>query len=299
MAALQRFLGTPQERLDLLSEKPLFADPGHAAAGGWFALVKGGGGPPTGAGLIPAIQATGIQPAPSHAVPGAIVVGNELRVAQTNKVLYIKITERTIAAYDDAKVWNLEFYNNFVAGSEQIQFLSWEHSRILTMPLNNAGGPDFFMSGPFNGCHFYVTDPGGGNLDVHHANANKVGSNDDDSLKRPDMAERYMDACVDAVRGVDPILHQMRKNDYLARTYNAGVGGPIESQVTLAYRQRKEGMGRTNVQLYEVMCLVMGQRAAGNWTFYHHVAGVVDYRRSGPRSNRVGHLKSIIPCRQL
>jgi hypothetical protein len=296
--ALQQFLGTQQQRLDLLSKKPLFVDPGHAAAGGWFNLTKGGGGVPTGAGLIPAVNASGILPDPSRAVPGAIVVGNELRVAQTNQTLYIKMTETKITAYNNAPVLSLELYNNNVAGSQAIQFLSWEHSRCVSMPLNN-GGPAFFMSGPFNGCHFYVTDAGGGALTVHHANANKVGSNDDDSLKRPDMAERYMDACIDAVRGVNPIIHQMRKTDYLARVYNAGVDGPIESAVTLGYRARKEGMGRTDVELYETMCLVMGQRApGGGWSFYFHVAGVVDYRRS-VRKDRVGHLKTILPCQAI
>ncbi|WP_224369526.1 hypothetical protein [Hyalangium versicolor] len=279
-------------RLNLLQKKPLFLSLADRPAPNWYNRTK------------PLVGNAAFQGLTQHDI-GAMVAGNAVAVPnnavieQNNINIYLTITAETMNAFGGAPVNELHAYQANPGAAIGCQYLSWEDSCIVSMDLNNAG-PALVMSGPFNGCHFYVTrDTVTNQVRVHHANANKIGMATDHN--RPDLAEAYLDALMQAVQGPNEIItHRMRKGDYLAKIWNVGVGAKIESAVALNYRNRKTGQDRGNVVLHETMCLVFGIRTAPNtWDFFFHVAGVADYTRPGLRSNRVGYLKTVIPWQQL
>ncbi|WP_224245625.1 hypothetical protein [Hyalangium gracile] len=281
-------------RLNLLRKKPLFLSINHRPNANWCNRTR-----PLAAGA-PFV----------HLVPGdiaAMVVGNAVAapnnavIEQNNINIHLNITEAKIAFYGNSPVYELHAYQANPGGAIGCQYLSWEDSCIVSMDLSNVG-PPLFMSGPFNGCHFYVTRNTVTNqIRVHHANANMVGLAGAPNHGRPDLAEHYLDALMQAALGPNEnIIHQMRKGQYLAKIWNVGANAKIESGVTLAYRNRKEGQNRSNVVLHETMCLVFGVRTAPNtWDFFFNVAGMVDYKRPGLLPNRAGYLKAIIPWQQI
>ncbi|QRO01253.1 hypothetical protein JRI60_20600 [Archangium violaceum] len=291
MTLIGQFNNAPT-RLNLLSKKPLFLSLNHRPNNAWYNRTN----PLSGNAAFPGLTQAEIN---GMVVGNAVHVPNNAVIEQNNITLYLNLTSRTEALYSNAPVYELHAYQHNPGGALGCQYLSWEDSCIVSMDLSNAG-PPLFMSGPFNGCHFYVTrDTVNNQLRVHHANANKVG--EAANHNRPDLAEHYLDALMQAAIGPNEnIVHQMRKSQYLAKIWNVGVNAKIESGVTLAYRNRKTAQNRGSVALHETMCLVFGVRTAVNtWDFFFHVAGIADYTRPGPRSNRTGYLKSIIPWQQI
>ncbi|AKF86270.1 hypothetical protein MFUL124B02_24205 [Myxococcus fulvus 124B02] len=279
-------------RLNLLQKKPLFLHHTHRPAPGWYNRTK----PLAGNAPFVHLLATDVA---AMVVGGVVGAPNNAVIEQNNIDIYLDITSGKQAFFSNAPANELHAYQVNPGAALACQYLSWEDSCIVSMDLSNVG-PPWMMSGPFNGCHFYVTqDTVTNQVRVHHANANKIGMSTDHN--RPDLAEAYMDGLMAAAQGPNEVItHQMRKDDYLARVWDPIAGAKVESPVTLAYRNYKQGQGRTHVALHETMCLVFGIRTAVNtWDFFFHVAGVTDYHRSGLRSNRTGYLKTVIPWQAI
>ncbi|AGC42029.1 hypothetical protein MYSTI_00679 [Myxococcus stipitatus DSM 14675] len=281
-------------RLNLLEKKPLFLSINHRPTAAWYNRTRPLATNAPFMGLtradITAMVVAGEAAAPNNAV-----------LLQNNITLYLDITAETQGAYGGAPVNELHAYPDNPGGALGCQYLSWEDSCIVSMELSNAG-PPLMMSGPFNGCHFYVTqDTGTQQVRVHHVNANKIAEPPDVGHGQPGLSEDYMDSLLAAARrDTEAITHQMRKADYLAKVWDDARGAKVESTVTRDYRTRKEGQGRKGVALQETMCLVFGIRTAPNtWDFFFHVAGVVDYKRSGFLSNRQGYLKTILAWERM
>ena len=279
-------------RLNLLSTKPLFLSIADRPAPNWYNRTR----PLVGNAAFQGLTQANIN---AMVAGNAVAVPNNAVIEQNNITIHLNITAETMNFYGGAKVNELHAYQANPGAAIGCQYLSWEDSCIVSMDLSNVG-PPLVMSGPFNGCHFYVTrDTVTNQMRVHHANANKIGMATDHN--RPDLAEAYLDALMQAALGPNEVItRQMRKGAYLAKVWNGGVGAKIDSGVTLTYRNRKTDQNRGNVVLHETMCLVFGIRTAPNtWDFFFHAAGVVDYTRPGLLSNRTGYLKSIIPWQQL
>ncbi|MFY1828559.1 hypothetical protein ACN47A_21725 [Myxococcus fulvus] len=276
-------------RLNLLEKKPLFLSFTHRPDATWYNRTK-----PL-AGNAPFVHLLGTDVA-AMVVGGVVAAPNNAVIDQNNINIHLDITAAKQSFFSNAPVNELHAYQVNPGGALGCQYLSWEDSCIVSMDLSNVG-PPWMMSGPFNGCHFYVTrDTVTNQVRVHHANANKIADPTEVGHNRPDLAEAYMDGLMAAAQGPNEVItHQMRKDDYLARIWDPLAGAKVESPVTLAYRNYKLGQGRKNIALHETMCLVFGIRTAPNtWDFFFHVAGVADYKRSGLRSNRQGYLKTVV-----
>ncbi|QSQ11312.1 hypothetical protein [Myxococcus landrumensis] len=294
MALIDQFnnIGT---RLNLLEKKPLFLSLNHRPTPAWYNRTRPKAGKLPFAHLTRADVAAMLVAGRAAAPPNAVI-------KQDNITVYLDITAETQNTFGGAPVNELHAYQaNPGGGAQPCQYLSWEDSCIVSMVLTNDG-PPLMMSGPFNGCQFYVTkDTDTHKVRVYHANANKMADPTEVGHNQPGQSEAYMDALfVAAKRDTEVLTHQMRKAHYLARVWDADTDSKVESTVAQDYRERKEGQGRKGVELQETMCLVFGIRtAADTWDFFFHVAGVVDYKRSGFLSNRQGYLKTIIPWQRM